>query len=105
MVLDGIDPIDTRKAERAKAALESAKLPTFKECAEKYVAAHRDGWRNPKHAAQWAATLRTYAEPEIGSVAAQDVDTALVMKILEPIWSKKSETARRLRGRIEAVLD
>jgi integrase len=102
---EGIDPLDARRAERARAALEAAAAMTFRECAEKYVSAHRDGWRNAKHAAQWEATIKTYAEPVIGAVAVHDVDTALVMKILEPIWSKKAETASRLRGRIEAVLD
>ena len=103
--LEGIDPIEARKARRAEAAREAAKAVTFAECAAKYIAAHRGGWRNPKHAAQWGSTLKTYAEPVIGAIAVQDVDTTLVMKILDPLWSKKSETAGRLRGRIEAVLD
>ena len=63
------------------------------------------GWRNPKHAAQWESTLKTYAEPVVGAVSVLDVDTVLIMKILEPIWSKKSETAGRIRERIEAILD
>jgi integrase len=63
------------------------------------------GWRNPKHAAQWEATLATYADPIIGRLPLQSIDMALVLKVLEPIWSSKPETAGRLRGRIEAVLD
>ncbi len=105
LTYEGIDPIDTRKAERAKVALDVAKALTFKECAAQYVTAHRVGWRNSKHAAQWNATIKTYAEPVIGFLPVQTIDTALVMKIIEPLWSKKPETASRLRGRIEAVLD
>jgi integrase len=102
---DGIDPIDARRAERLKAQLEAAKAITFKECAEAYIKAHRAGWHNGKHAAQWQATLATYAEPAIGKLSVQAIDTGLVLKVLEPIWTEKPETAGRLRGRIEAVLD
>jgi integrase len=102
---DGIDPIEARRAERLKARLEAAKAITFKECAESYIRAHRAGWRNNKHAAQWEATLATYAESIIGKLSVQTIDTALVLKVLEPIWRKKPETAVRLRGRIESILD
>jgi integrase len=102
---DGIDPIDARRTERLKAQLEAAKAITFKECAESYIKAHRAGWRNGKHASQWEATLATYAEPVIGKLSVQTIDTALVLKVLEPIWTMKPETAVRVRGRIEAVLD
>jgi integrase len=78
---------------------------TFKESAAMYVASHRAGWRNPKHAAQWQATLATYAEPVIGGLSVQAIDTALVLKVLEPIWTTKPETAGRVRGRIESILD
>ncbi len=105
LTYDGIDPIETRKAAQAKAALDVAKTLTFKDCTEQYIAAHRAGWRNAKHAAQWSATVKTYAEPVIGSRPVQTIDTALVMKILEPLWAQKPETASRLRGRIEAILD
>jgi integrase len=102
---EGIDPIDARKAERARARLDAAKAITFKECAEAYIKAHRPGWRNAKHAAQWQTTLATYAEPVIGGLSVQAIDTAIVLKVLEPIWTAKPETAVRVRGRIEAVLD
>jgi integrase len=105
LAYEGIDPIEARKTERAKVALAVTKSLTFKECTEQYIAAHRSGWRNAKHAAQWSTTVKTYAEPVIGKLPVQSIDTALVMKIIEPLWSKKSETAARLRGRIEAVLD
>jgi len=100
-----VDPIESRRAFRTAAKVEAAKAITFKACAEKYMAAHRAGWRNTKHAAQWPSTLNTYVYPMFGDVSVQEIDTALVMKALEPIWQKKPETASRLRGRIEAVLD
>src|SRR5689334_6339328 len=114
--LQGIDPIDARRAERAQSALDSAKAITFQECAEKYMAAHKAAWSNAKHVGQWRATLATYAGPIMGKSPAQTVDTGLVMKVLEqdvadaagkpsPLWTARPETAGRLRGRIEAVLD
>src|SRR5262252_1691001 len=102
---DGIDPIEARRAERLKVQLEVAKAITFKECAEGYIKAHRAGWRNGKHASQWEATLATYAEPVIGKLSVQAIDTALVLKVLEPIWTEKPETAGRVRGRMESILD
>jgi hypothetical protein len=102
---DGVDPIEARRAERLQARLDAAKDITFKECAEGYIKAHRAGWRNGKHAAQWEATLGTYAGPIIGNLSVQAIDTTLVLKVLEPIWTAKPETAGRVRGRIEAVLD
>jgi integrase len=103
--LAGIDPIAARTAERQQAVLQSAKAMTFRQCAEAYVAAHKAGWKNQKHADQWSATLQTYAYPVLGDVSIQAVDVALVMKVLDPIWAAKTETASRLRGRIERVLD
>jgi integrase len=100
-----VDPIDARRAERARQRLEEAKAFTFKQCAEAYINAHRAGWRNDKHAAQWSATLSTYAYPKVGALPVQAIDTALVLKVLEPIWATKPETAGRLRGRLENVLD
>jgi integrase len=85
--------------------LEAAKALTFKAAASAYVASHRAAWHNAKHAAQWESTLSTYAYPVIGALSVQAVDTALVLKVLEPIWTTKPETASRVRGRIEAVLD
>src|SRR6516164_5701702 len=102
---DGIDPIEARRAERARRRLDAAKAITFKQCAESYVGAHRAGWRNGKHAAQWSATLSAYANPVIGALPVQSVDTGLVLKVLEPIWTAKPETASRLRGRLESILD
>ncbi len=102
---EGMDPIEARKEERANAVFEAAKATTFKEAAERYIDSHKKGWRNEKHAKQWSFTLETYVYPVFGSVAVCNVDTDLVMKVLEPIWHDKTETAARVRGRIEAVLD
>jgi integrase len=101
----GIDPIEARRAAKVQKRLDAAKAMTFQECAHAYIAAHRAGWRNGKHAAQWEATLATYAGPVIGAFPVAAVDTALVMKVIEPLWATKPETASRLRGRIERVLD
>lgn len=101
----GIDPIEARKAERQRARIEAAKAITFKDAAERYIAAHEAGWRNAKSALQWRNTIATYAEPIIGKLPVQAVDVGLVVKVLEPIWATKPETAGRLRGRIESVLD
>jgi hypothetical protein len=105
LAYEGVDPIEARRAERTKATLDAAKSLTFRECTAQYIDSHRAGWHNAKHAARWSSMIKTYAEPVIGILPIQNIDTALVMKILEPLWSKKPETASRLRGRIEALLD
>ena len=102
---DEIDPIEHRHAQRSKAKLDAAKAMTFRQCAEAYIDSHRKSWKNDKHAAQWPATLSAYAYPIFGDLPVQSIDVALVTKALEPIWRDKTETASRLRGRIEAVLD
>jgi len=103
--LDGIDPIEARKIARAQARLDAAKAVTFKDCAERYIASHGAGWRSRTHAAQWPSTFRRYIYPVFGSLPVQGVDVGLVLKVLEPIWTAKPETASRVRGRIESVLD
>lgn len=102
---EGIDPIEARKARQAEQRLAEATAMTFQECAERYIEAHRAGWKNPKHAKQWRSTLETYVYPVFGSLPVQAIDVGLVMKALQPIWQAKPETASRVRGRIEAVLD
>jgi integrase len=102
---EGIDPIEARKAARMRERLDAARAMTFKQCAQAYIKSHRTGWRNGKHAAQWEATLATYAEPVIGGLPVHAIDTALALKVLEPIWTEKPETASRVRGRIESILD
>jgi hypothetical protein len=105
LVLGSNDPIESRRQERAAAALDAAKTMTFRECADRYIAAHQPAWRNPKHAAQWGSTLESYAYPVIGALPVQAIDVGLVMRVLEPIWATKPETASRVRGRIESILD
>jgi integrase len=109
LLREGVDPMAHReaaaKAEQARAAEAAAKAHTFKAVAELYIAAHQAGWRNPKHKAQWPSSLGTYAYPKIGKKAAGEVVTEDVLACLTPIWTAKPETATRLRGRIEAVLD
>jgi integrase len=101
----GIDPSVTKKQAKSQLAAQKARAITFKVVAEQYIAQHEAGWKNAKHAAQWTSTLETYAFPVCGNLVVADVDTATVLRILQPIWVEKSETASRLRGRIEAVLD
>jgi integrase len=104
LIAGGIDPITARKSERAERAVAGARAITFDQCAEAYIKAHGAAWRNPKHHAQWTATLATYVSPVFGKLPVQAVDVTLVMKALEPIWTTKPETAARIRGRIESVL-
>ena len=106
---DGIDPIDARQTERTKqkaeTALAEAKNVTFQECAEKYFKFHSPKWKNAKHSAQFLSTLRMYAYPVLAKLPVAAIDKTLVLKALEPIWFDKTETASRVRGRIESVLD
>jgi integrase len=105
LLLDGIDPIDHRKAERAKLAAAKAKLLLFREAAESYFNQHEGKWKNAKHRAQFVSTLKQYAFPVLGDMAVSEIDTAAVLRAIEPIWKEKTETASRVRGRIESVLD
>lgn len=104
-VREGIDPIAARSAAQAALKSEQASFVSFEEAAKQYMASHEKGWKNAKHAAQWKSTLETYVYPLIGKMHVRDVVLAHVLKILEPIWATKTETASRLRGRIEVVLD
>jgi integrase len=101
----GDDPVEARRQEAVDRKLTETRSITFREAAFQCIAAMRPGWDNPKHANQWDSTLRTYAYPVIGALPVAVVDTQAVLKILQPIWSTKTETAKRLRGRIERVLD
>jgi integrase len=112
---EGKDPIEVRKAQDQASALEKAKTTTFQECAKAYIKAHKAGWKNAKHAEQWSATLETWAYPIIGKLPVGGITTDLVLKVLEqPVgdqpdaptfWTARTETASRVRGRIENVLD
>ena len=104
-VVAGIDPIEQRNGDLAAARVESAKTITFDDCRAAYIAAHEAAWKNAKHRQQWTNTLQTYATPVFGKLPVSAIDTGLVVRAIEPIWTTKPETAGRVRGRIEAVLD
>jgi integrase len=105
LLIEGKDPIEVRNAERAAGKVAKAKSITFEACATAYMGAHEAGWRNAKHRAQWTSTLTTYAYPVIGKLPVDAIDTGMVTQILEPIWTTKNETASRVRGRIETIMD
>lgn len=102
---DKHDPIEYKRKLEADQALKKTKTVNFKKCALSYIESHKAGWKNRKHEAQWRNTLETYAYPVIGNLPVQDVDTGYVMQILKPIWYTKTETASRVRQRIENILD
>jgi integrase len=108
-VREGRDPLAEREVEKAKAQADAAKAKaaamTFGEVADMYIAAHEQGWRTPKHRQQWHNTLRDYVLPAIGDLPVGSIDTGAVVKIIEPLWREKTQTASRLRGRIERILD
>lgn len=101
----GTDPIQERKAALSLLVAQQQAEWTFDACVKAYISAHELGWKNAKHASQWRNTLTEYASSKIGKLLARDVQTSHVVAILEPIWATKTETAKRLRGRIELVLD
>lgn len=100
----GVDPVEERKAAKARLIEARRKGMLFSEAVDKALAAKLDAFRNEKHRAQWRSTLDRYAMPELGGLPVSDVDTAAVLRCLQPIWTSKTETAVRLRGRIETVL-
>jgi integrase len=102
---DGADPIAARRAERQEQRLAEARGRTFRAVAEEYIARNEAGWRSATHRQQWRNTLAAYVYPRIGDLPVAAIDTGLVVQVLEPIWAEKPETARRVRGRIETVLD
>jgi integrase len=104
LLVDGINPLAAKKQNQIAAALAAAKMMTFDQCAEAYILAHKAGWKNAKHGDQWTNTLSTYASPVFGHLPVAEIDTGLVVKCLAPIWESKTETASRVRGRIESVL-
>ena len=101
LVKQGIDPLSAREQ---KADTEAGPV-TFTHCAARYIQSHRRSWRNVKHARQWVSTLKTYVRPVIGNLPVEEVTTQDILKILTPIWTAKNETAKRVQGRIENVLD
>lgn len=101
MVQSGQDPLAGRRA----AAVATASIPTFWEAAVAYIAERQAGWTNPKHAGQWTSTLETYAKPVLGDLRVDRIETDHILAVLRPIWATKTETASRVRQRVEAVLD
>src|SRR3984893_8069962 len=102
---DGIDPLDAKEAQRRVERASVAKGRTFREIAEEFIGRNQTSWRNAKHRQQWRNTLQAYVYPAIGDLPVAVIDTGLVVQVLDPIWTEKPETASRVRGRIEAVLD
>ena len=104
-LLKGIDPLTDKRARQREARAARSDMLSFAECAERYIDSQAPGWSNPKHIEQWRNTLKNVAGPIFGHLPVDQVDTALVMRCIEPLWTAKTETASRLRGRIESVLD
>ena len=105
LVRKGLDPIADRQEEKAHFTAKQARAMTFEECAKQYIQAQREGWKNAKHASQWENTLASYVFPKIGSLPVNEVNAPLIKSILDPIWHEKTETASRVRSRIENILD
>jgi integrase len=104
MLQNNQDPIEAKRGRRAAAMLTVARAMSFSKAATTYIESHAVSWK-PKHAEQWRTSIDTYANPVLGALPVGEIDTGLVLKVLQPIWTTKTETASRLRGRIEAVLD
>lgn len=104
MIRRGVDPVEERKAARAALVASRKRGLTFADAVNKYLAAKLDEFRNDKHRKQWRSTLDRYAGPGLGGLLVQDIAVQDVLRVLQPIWQDKTETASRLRGRIEAVL-
>jgi integrase len=105
LLLDGTDPRDAREADRAAKAVAAARAITFEAAARQYLIDNSGKWKNRKHAAQWTATLKAYVFPVLGPLPVSAIDTALILRCIRPIWQDKTETASRVRGRIQQVLD
>ncbi|MFC4623058.1 tyrosine-type recombinase/integrase [Comamonas nitrativorans] len=105
LIRSGIDPIDQRTSNKETIVAAAAKSLTFAKAAEKFIAAHEDSWSNAKHRLQWVSTIGTYANPIIGQLPVAAIEQRHILQILDPIWRSKTETASRLRGRIEQVLN
>jgi integrase len=104
MLLDGIDPLQAKRKARTDALLEIARTKTFRECADQYIETHDSDWSSAKSRAAWISTFTNYVYPKIGALPVAHIDTAIVLSIVEPIWSRAPTTASRVRGRIETIL-
>ncbi len=99
------DPLAARRGAKLAQRIGKQRTKTFEACATAYIEAHQSEWKNSKHAQQWTNTLTQYAYPVFGDIPASEIDEALILNALTPIWNTKTETAKRVRGRIESVLD
>jgi integrase len=104
-LLDGVDPLKAKRAAKRQRTLDLVHAKTFKECALAYITAHEASWRGDHSRHQWSASLESYAYPKIGTLSVADVDLACVLSVVEPIWTLVPETARRVRNRVELILD
>ena len=104
LISNGIDPVTERKEAKAALAAAQRRGLTFADATDKYLSAKLDAFKNAKHRQQWENTLATYAKPELGKMLVQDIAVQDVLRVLQPLWADKTETATRVRGRIEAVL-
>jgi hypothetical protein len=100
ILLDGDDPLEIKRKKRDEARTETAERILFKEAAERFLDLHEATWKNGKHKNQWRTTLKTYAYPTLAARPISAIDGALVTEALTPIWTKKPETARRVKQRI-----
>ena len=104
-IREGVDPIEQQRSARSARAAAQAAALTFEQCGRAYILAHQAGWKNAKHGQQWRNTLEAYAYPTMGPLLVRDVALPHVLAVLEPIWRTKTETASRIRSRVELVLD
>jgi len=104
-IQQGQDPVAVKELARRALRTERARSVRFIDFAKLYLKSHAAGWRNPKHGAQWVSTLESYVYPVLGTMTVAEIETPAVLRVLQPIWHTKTETASRVRGRIEAILD
>src|SRR5262249_51442017 len=103
--LDGVDPIERRRSELAAQRVAGATAKSFQQCGDAFIASHEDGWSSAVHRRQWTNSLAKHVYPVIGDLPVHTIDTKLVMRVVEPLWKTIPETASRIRGRIEGILD
>src|SRR5262245_49288198 len=103
--LNGLDPLDAKRAAKRQQRASQTRPMTFKQCALAYISAHEPGWRGNRSCEQWTQSLQKHVFPHIGALSVSDIDTPRVLSVLEPIWTQVPETARRARNRIELILD
>jgi integrase len=104
-IRQGVDPIEESRTARSMLRMAQANAVPFRRAAAAYIETHAAGWANAKHAQQWTNTLTTHAFPHIGDLLVRDIELPQILSVLEPIWRTKTETASRVRNRVEAVLN